>query len=132
MSDNKERMQNCLDLVNKLQLLRIQSVNLANQIELLNQKRRLHSLNLQRIEAQKVLEVEKSHQSNGQPLAHDIHVKRAMVEDMLSQDKPATVIMRKLVLIDKHIQRKSRRYGIIGAELKALESKEKILILQAT
>lgn len=132
MSDNKERMQICLDLVTKLQSLRIQHVNLSNQIELLFQKKILHSLNLKRIEAQKVLEVEKSTQSNGQPLACDIQVKRAMVEDMLAQDKPAIALMRKLTLIDKHIQRKSRRYGILGAELKALESKEKILILQGT
>ncbi len=132
MSDNKERMQICLELVTKLQALRVQHVNLANQIELLFQKKQLHSLNLKRIEAQKVLEVEKSQQSNGQPLARDVQVKRAMVEDMLAQDKSAIACLHKLTLIDKHIQRKSRNYGILGAELKALESKEKILILQTT
>lgn len=125
-------MQACLELVNKLKQLRVQNIYLLNQIKLLEQKRRLHSLNLKRIEAQKILEVEKPRQTNGQPLTHDVHVKQAMVEDMLAQDKPALALLHKIALLDKHTNRKWKRWHIIEADLKALESEEKILILQAT
>lgn len=125
-------MQACLELVNKLKQLRVQNIYLLNQIKTLDQRRRLSSLNLKRIETQKILEVEKSRQTNGQPLTHDVHVKQAMVEDMLAQDKPAVALMHKMTLLDKHIQRKWKRWHIIEADLKALESEEQILILQAT
>lgn len=132
MANRNESYQECLKLVEKLQSLRVLQVQLDNQIKSLEQKKTLHGLEWRRLDAQKVLEVALSKQSNGQPLVKDIEVKRAMVEDLLAQDKTAVDLLRKIRLIDRAIQRKSRKYGIQQAELDALESKEKILILQAT
>lgn len=132
MANGKEAVNKLMDIVDKLQGLRGLNVSLENQIALHEQKKVLHTLNLKRIEAKHVLEVEKARQGNGQPLAHDIHVKRAMVEDLLAQDMSANETMHKLILIDKHIQRKSRQWGVNDVQIKALESQEKILILQAT
>lgn len=129
MTNRPETLQDCYDLVEKLQGLRLQQVSLDNQIRLLEQKKRLNGLDLKRLEAKKILEVEQAKQVNGQPIVRDIQVKRAMVEDLLSQDKTAITLLHKVNLIDKHIQRKSRKYGVLSAEVHALESKEKILLL---
>lgn len=132
MGNHKLDYQEALNLVEKLQSLRVQQVQLENQIKLLEQKKTLYHLDLRRLEAKKILEVEQGRQTNGQPLVKDVQVKRAMVEDLLAQDKTVTALLYKVKLTDKHIQRKSRKYGIQQAEIDALESKEKILILQGT
>lgn len=129
MVNHQESLQGCLKLVETLQSLRVQLVNLDNQIQLLEQRKRLVGLDLTRLEAQKVLEVDQAKQTNGQPIVRDIHVKRAMVEDLLAQDKSAIAYLHKVKLFEKHIQRKSRKYGILTAQVKTLESKEKILLL---
>lgn len=132
MGNRNEAYQEALKLVEKLQELRLQQVQLQNQIKILEQKQTLYGLDLRRVEAKKVLEVEQGKQSNGQPLVKDFHVKRAMVEDLLAQDKVAISLLHKIRLTEKHIQRKSRKYGIQQAEIDALESKEKFLVLQVT
>lgn len=132
MVHRNEAYHEALKLVEKLQLSRLQLVQIENQIKILTQKQTLYGLDLRRLEAKKVLEVAQSTQSNGQPIVKDIDVKRAMVEDLLAQDKTVTALLHKIRLAEKHIQRKSRQYGILHADIEALESKEKLLILQAT
>lgn len=132
MGNRNEAYQEALELVNKLQALRKQQVQLENQIHQLDQKKALYGLDLKRLEAKKILEVQQGTQSNGQPLVQDIQVKRAMVEDLLAHDKIAIALLHKIRLAEKHSLRKGRKYGLQQAEIDALESKEKLLILQAT
>ena len=129
MSQTQESLQACLKLVETLQEKRVQCVFLDNQIKALEQKNRLLSLDLKRLEAKKVLEVEQAKQSDGRPIAHDLHVKQAMVEDLLARDKIVIALLHKIRLHIKHIQRKTRKSQLLCADVSALESKEKILLL---
>ncbi|MBA7486810.1 hypothetical protein ES703_39611 [subsurface metagenome] len=132
MANGKETVNELMNIVNKLHQDRVQIANLDAQIARLEQTKQLDNLNLKRIEAKHILVIENQKQPDGQPLICDVHVKRAMAEDMMVQDKTGMALIQKMVLISKHINRKKRTQDILQADITALESKEKILILQAT
>lgn len=132
MANGKEQVQELMNIVNKLHECRVEIANLSAQILRLMQTKDLDNLNLKRIENKHVLDIENQKQTNGQPLVRDVHVKRAMVEDMIAQDKTGIALVRKMVLTSKHINRKKRKQDILQAQIDHLESKEKILVLQAT